>query len=413
MPFTGFDPFEPGGPIDASGGGLDPSAYYLLSPGGRFPGDLANYLEYLASRGNGETANPDYKLPDWATNLPGWFGRIARAHQWNVQNNGPGTVAEPLGGYPYSFFSGPGAWYGPPGGPLHGVADQGTDRFLDGPDAPPPGGDPGSGGGRRGGGGGGEWNGPSGLPTYGGLNFTPQFLDWQPLAPRATSATPPTRFVPGAGSSIRPAAPAPGRPTGGGRQERPPKGATPPPGAGRPGRGAPAPQPAGNPRQGAPASGSDPFLAWLESMLGGPLGSDARHTPFGAVLRDGYAGVDVGNIDRGTPGWRRDPTTGVHDTSGMPLPTPRPPQSGESESGYIDYLHGLGFGVEDIFGILGDRGFHRNDDGNWNWSGWGTGPVVRGANGYEFARQTGGGSGGGGQRAGQPDASVWQQVLRR
>ncbi len=82
----------------------------------------------------------------------------------------------------------------------------------------------------------------------------------------------------------------------------------------------------------------------------------------------------------------------------------------------MDYLHGLGFGVEDLFGMLGDRGFDEDGSGNWSWKGWGSGPVVRGPNGYQFARQAAPrGAEGGGERSttGLELGSVWRQALLR
>ncbi len=137
----------------------------------------------------------------------------------------------------------------------------------------------------------------------------------------------------------------------------------------------------------------------------------------GELLRDGYSGIDAGNIDRGTPGWMRNPTTGTNDTAGMPLPTPRVPQPGESEGQYMDYLHGLGYGVDDIFGLMGGgRGFERDTGtGEWGWDGWGTGPVVRGQDGYQFANAAGGGAGGrdGGGGSGIDASSIWGQLFAR
>jgi hypothetical protein len=89
----------------------------------------------------------------------------------------------------------------------------------------------------------------------------------------------------------------------------------------------------------------------------------------------GERGYDTGFLDRGTPGWTHDPTTGILNTAGMPGATPGARRSGETADDYITRLHDQGMDMESIIGMM---------------NGWGTGNVVRrpGAGGddsYGFA----------------------------
>lgn len=84
----------------------------------------------------------------------------------------------------------------------------------------------------------------------------------------------------------------------------------------------------------------------------------------------GGVGYDTGYTFRGTPGWMSDPTTGIRNTAGMPLPTaPARSQFGTDDE-YIGALHDLGYDMESIIGMMNP---------------WGTGGVVRGSDGYMFA----------------------------
>lgn len=378
--YTGHDPRYGGEPIDPSGGGYDPSAYYHQSPGGRFRGDTQNFLDYLVGVERGTAgSNPDYDVPAWAERLPGLYGRFARWHESNVRGGGVGNAPDFPDPSLY-LYSGPAARYGPPGGPLHGLLDQERPHNWDGTDGSTPDPGTGSGGGRRGGGGGG------GIPnfqfqSYQGLDHRPSFVDWQPDNPIGQ----PTRFV--YGENTRQAAPAPspgpigGRPGGGGGGG----GRGPGRGAGGPGggsgRGTTGPAGPARPRGGAPTE--DDFWAWLNDMFDPTQRGPAEA---GRNFRQGFgAGVDMNLLDKGQPGgWIRDrtlnPNMAGHRTPDT-LPQPRPGQSFES---YLDDLARQGLDTESIASIVGPGGFRRNDDGSWDW-GWGTGPVTRGANGYQFA----------------------------
>lgn len=400
MPYTGYDPF---GPDDPSGGGLDPSAYYALSPGGRFPGDTQNYLEYLAAQSRGTAGgNPDYDVPDWMTRL-GRIGRMLGAHERNVQQGGEGQVPSDVGGYPYQFWSGPGAYYGPPGGPLHGLVDQGRPTEpWDGTDHHENGTESGGGGRHRGGGGGPKMS--FSFTPYQGMAHQSSFVDWQPTAP-GTGADGPTRFV--HPSVYKPSAQIPPLGGGGGGVAgRGGNGGGGTKGAGRGGRGGRGRggNGGGKPSPGKPTAAPTPADDLLALLLG------SRGTPnrFGAAQGPGLrgsvlGGVDVNNIDKGTPGWQQDPTTGIANTRGMPNGTPFGPDPGESFDHYLTRLHDSGLDSDAIGSMLGPNGFRQNDAGEWEW-GWGTGPVVHGPNGYQFANQgnqrigmtTGGGTAGGG-----------------
>lgn len=405
MPFSGFDPQEHGALIDVSGGGSDPSAYYALSPGGRFPGDLYAYLESLGALSRGTAgANPDYDVPDFLQNLPGVLGRLFRGHEQNVRNGGTGDVSYPLGGYPYQFFSGPAAQFGPPGGPLHGLVDMGNPDIWDFPErAPdPPPSPPGRG--RRQGAGPVP---PSTLPTYRGAGHSAQFLDWQPVqtfgdpsAGRPGQAPPasPSRFVPGQGQGPAPAPPR-SREGAGPGQTLPLKPAAPR----KPAR---AGQPA-NPGGPAPTTGSgsgNPYLDFLARLFGGltpagstggdpASGSPGRREPGSLLGRPDLRGVNTGNLDLGSPGWIHDPTTGINNTAGFPLGTPNAPRLGQSWDDYAASLHDQGFSTDDILSLIGGRYGFTGQGGDWDWN-WGTGPVMRGPNGYDFARNLGSSGGG-------------------
>lgn len=311
-------------------------------------------------------------MPDWLTGL-GRIGRLLGAHERNVQQGGAGQEPSLPGGYGYHGFSGPGAAYGPGGiTPTRGLFDQGrpADAIWDMPEMRPPGGGDGGPAPRRRGGGGGGGN--FEFTPYAGLQHRAQFVDWQPIAP-GTSSNEPTRFVPGAGSSTPATSvpPAPGGKPGkqpGGRGGRGGAG-----GGGGTGRGG-GRQPGaggggGGARQpGAQGGGGDGSIFDSPAPPRGPfvnVGGSARPNIMG--------GIDTNFLDFRTPGWRRDPTTGIVNTSGMPLPTPPAQGAFESDSAYRERLHDIGFTEDDIMSMTGPG------------SGWGTGGVVRGEGGYQFA----------------------------
>jgi hypothetical protein len=399
MPYTGYDPF---GPQDPSGGGIDPSLYYALSPGGRFPGDTQNYLEYLAAQSRGTAGgNPDYDIPDWMTRL-GRIGRLLGSHERNVQQGGEGQAPSDVGGYPYQFWSGPGASYGPPGGPLHGLVDQGRmGDPWDGPDRPEGGSPPSKP--HHGGGGKGTPNFGATWQPYQGMQHQSSFVDWQPTQSFSGSSGP-TRFVQGQGSTSMPARPQSMPPLGNGGRHGHGGGSG--GGGGSAGgghRGGAGNGGAGGGKNNKPPDDVAGFLDWLAGSRGQPNRWGAAPGP---GLRDDIrGGVDVNNIDRGTPGWQEDPTTGTWDTRGMPNATPTGPEPGESFDHYLTRLHDSGLGADAIGGLIGPNGFHQNENGDWE-QGWGTGPVIRGTGGYEFANAAGGraGLGGGGLGGLSPNA---------
>jgi hypothetical protein len=384
--YTGYDPRLGGEPIDPSGGGYDPSAYYHQSPGGRFRGDTNNWLDYLVGVERGTAGgNPDYEVPAWAERLPGMYGRFARWHESNVRNGGTGNAPDRPDPSLY-LYSGPGARFGPPGGPLHGLLDQERPQPWDGPDGWPDPRDQGTPEPRRGGGGGGGQPNFSFQP-YQGLNHRPSFVDWQPDAPLSE----PTRYV--YGQNTRQASPAPapapigGRPGGGGGGG----GRGPGRGAGGPGgggRGTPGPAGPAQPRGGAPTQ--DDFFGWLSDMFGSS-GSGPQEA--GRGFRQGFgAGVDMNLLDKGTPGWMRDRTLNPNMAGHGTPETPIAPQSGQSFEDYLNSLSRQGYDTDTISSLLGPNGYQRQEDGSWTW-GWGTGPVTRGESGYQFANDTGGGGG--------------------
>lgn len=391
MAYTGFDPF---GPQDPSGGGLDPSFYYAVSPGGRFPGDVEAYLEWRAAQSRGTAGgDPDYDnagTQNLMNKIPGAGGKflqwLAKFHA-NNQAGGEGQSPDLPGGYPYHFFSGPAAQFGPPGGPLHGLVDQG--RTSGGTwDQDRPGGDLGGNddGKKKGGGGGGSNFGPLTLQPYQWLNHKSSFVDWQPTQPFSGSSGP-TRFVQGQGSSFPSA--------------QPPAGGTPGPGLSGGGKGK-GKDGAGGGKGKKNAGGKNgdqktgpgqksPLDELMDMLFSGPgLGTRGNAQRFGApggAMREGMgAGVNPNNLDMGTPGWMRDPTAGVNNTGGFPNPTPSAPRPGESYNDYMTRLHDQGFGTGDILSMLGPNGYRQNGAGDWEW-GWGTGPVVRDESGYHFANQ--------------------------
>lgn len=311
------------------------------------------------------------------------------------------------GGYPYHFFSGPAADYGPQGGPLHGLVDQGRPEIWDTPEHRPPGDEagPGQGGGRRGGGRGGNYT----FTPYAGMAGGGSFVDWQPIQPGTPGPYEPTRFVPGGGGDPLSAAQPPGgrggrrgggaggRGGAGGQGQRQGGGGS---GAGGGQRPAPAPaQPASSP--------ASPLDIMAQIVFGGGTGG---HNPgIGEASRAAtHGGVDVGNLDFATPGWTRDPTTGILNTSGFPGSTIPAPRDGESFDEYLTRLHDAGFDQATIQSLLGGQGFSPGDhnvttgrDDPWTWN-WGTGPVVRDEGGYRFARsgESAGNAGGNTQGSG-------------
>ena len=389
MPNTGWDPPQHGDPTDVSGGGLDPSAYYALSPGGRFPGDLWFYLEQLAAAdpGVGRTdpaaPKPDYTAPGWLKNLPGAGGKLAaflaKLHERGVRAGGLGPVSDPLSPNPYTGYSGPGAVYGPAGGPLHGLLDQGNPSILDDVGYPPQAandtGPPAVEGGGGGGGGGKalEWD---FQPTQ-GMTYKPQFVGWEPTAPftvgthsAGKSSLTPAKLPPppkGKKPPKKPKQPAGGAPPGPG----PRPGVRPPPGGGGiplpfdPGVGEPLP------RDDSDAALARELMAILDpGGTGLPRELLALIKPDMSGLREGDP-ADMSQIFKGTPGWVYDPTLS-NEPGGFPFATPRGQLPGEHDDDYTAYLHDRGFSNESIYGIM---------------NGWGTGPVVSGPQGgdYHFA----------------------------
>ncbi len=379
MPYSGADPYEHGTTFDPVGQSLDWSTYHLLSPGGRFPNDLGMFLEWLAASDPGPgrdpgSPNPGFEIPSDIEERKGILAAILRQIERDQRAGGIGPVSNPLeAGPPYLTWSGPGARFGPEGGPLHGLLDQGGDRLLDrdyGPEpAPPSGAEP-----PKGKGGGGEPKFNFQFQPYEGTTYTPQFQGWDPTQP-FTNARPPSG--PGK-SSITPAPGAPVLPPG--KKPKPPKGggggkvpAGPGGGPGAPGGGgkgggpqqeAATTPPGGTPGPSGPA-GPPPTLAEVLAGLRTIFDQnpDAPGLNPAAFLREGgFRGYDPGFLDKGTPGWTRDPSLGILNTAGMPRQTPRSKEGGESLDEYMTYLHDLGYDNESILGLLNK---------------WGAGEVMR------------------------------------
>jgi hypothetical protein len=388
MPDTGFDPQQPGGLVDTSGGGLDPGLYWAASQGGRFPGDTANLLGYNAATGGQPQPVTGGGPPSGmgGSLLSILLGIPALAPLFNslLSHGATGATSptDPSMGGPNNFFSGPFAGYGPTGNPLGGLGDIGNRQPSDMPegtspgnvDASGPAGGGGGGGSGHGGGGGGSYV----FHPYGGLQGQGTFVNLAPAYPG--QAAPRATFTGGSGSSDRPPAQAmppapPPRPSSGGGGGGPASG---PGGGGSPG--------GGGGQGGGGGGGGVPQPATATKPGKGP-----SQTP-----NAGYTGVNTNNLGRGTPGWVEDPTAGVVDTSGMPLPTIPAPRPGESFDQYQTQLHDLGYSQDSIASIVGRYGFNPGatygvptpgggpltQPGGW---GWGTGPVVRGPDGYTFA----------------------------
>jgi hypothetical protein len=291
---------------------------------------------------------------------------------------------DPSTGGPNNFWSGPGAAFGPPGSTLGGTGDIGRPAPMDGTDSAGLGNVGGPGGsaappakGRGGGGGGG---GTYVFHPYGGLQGQGSFVNWDPTYPGQTPDA--ATFTSGSGSSDRrPAAPPPAR---GGRQAGG-SGSDPDGGTGGPGR------PVGG--RGGPGKGQGKVPS--PQAPGGPLGPPGKPSkpvnPGNQAA--GGAGVDTNQLGRGTPGWMQDPTTGIQDTSGMPMGTLPAWGPGESYQDYMTQLHDAGWSQDSIASILGPYGLGPGGKGpgptgeGWNW---GTGPVVLGPAGYQFMNQLGG-----------------------
>lgn len=449
MPFSGFDQPQHGGQI-GDPVGLDPSQYYALSPGGRFPGDIWAYLEGLAAmdpapgRDDPYAPNPDYNVPNALERLPGPLGRaisaFLRQHEASVRRGGgdASSINNPLeAGYPYQGWSGPGAQYGPLGGDLHGLLDMGNVNLGDFDFSGGGGGDVAPEKPRKGkGGGGGASFGPLNFQPYAGVQHTPQFVDWQPKQPHHVDNTP-TRFVSGnrAGAAPPggPSVPVPAVPGGAGPRGKPgakyggyteaqllanPRlvetlgaaglrrwnargGAGASAGGGRGGGGGGGGRGGGSGAGGGqgsatlpPQQGSGPgspltpqdimaLLAASGGNLGrfsellaqrgtGAAGGGGRFNP---IPPQDLRGYDVGYLDRGTPGWVRDPTQGIMNTAGMPLGTAPARRPGETTDEYITRLHDSGRDMESIIGML---------------NGWGSGGVVRDErHGYGFGNLMG------------------------
>lgn len=445
-----------------SGGGSDPSAYSALSPGGRFPGDIANYLSYLrAQNTGGQLGNGDPSKSN--VQIPGSYGKLLSLLYNGAVNNartgGAGQApGDPLtdGGYPFQAWSGPGASFGPPGGSLNGLIDQGNGNNVDGRDDPFAHLDSGtpvapSGGGHHGGGGGG---GSFTFQPYNGIGFQSSFVGYSPTQPGAVqhpaeiihhlvnagtpAQSPSSPGIPGGGKGGagggtsggggggRASGKIPGVQYGGTPPKVPPGGSTRPDGrifdaSGRtiyipgPGGGA------GGSGAGGPGGGSDPGVP-ISPESGTPLGGQI---PVGGIVnaitggnpissitptdRDSH-GLNFNNIDKGTPGWTHDPTQGIQNTAGMPLGT-LPDPHGMTADQYMEELHRMGYSQEDIANLVGPYGFRisnpqqgpptpgGSDPGNADnvGYGWGVGPVVRGPDGYKFGNQGVGNNGGGGK----------------
>jgi hypothetical protein len=409
MPDTGYDPyggFTPGAPIDMSGGGEDPGYYYSLAPGSPFPGATANYLGYRsgASVGNaGGSGEKPGHIP-----LGGALGRLGNFVLWNNATGGPGQQPSGPGGYPYQFWSGPGAAYGPASGPGTGLVDMGrpVGSIWDGAEQKPPGSTDSSPGTTKKPGGGGHHQ-TFNLQPYQGLRSTPQFVEWNPTPYGARPN--PSIFSGGGPSSTPGPAPLPvtRKPPHGGSGAG--SGAS--GGGGRPSGGqgaAPGTVKPGSPVT-PPGSIFDPANPPGWHPQAKPTPDHGQNSTFG--------GVDSNYLDFMTPSWTRDPTTGIMNTSGFPGSTLTAPQSGglQTEGGqgtfpaqtfdsYMAQLHDQGLSNDEIMSMVGRYGYQQDSSGNWQWN-WGTGPVVGnpGGGGYQFARGASGG--GGGQDAGKPNTS--------
>lgn len=399
MAFTGYDAPEHGGPIDMTGGGLDPSYAWALAPGGRFPGDEWAYLEYLAAKDPSQSrirdgigpgdSDPNYNVPDWLTNHKGLISKLLSLHEKNVREHGglmnPGN---PQGAGGNSFYSGPGADYGPLTGPTRGLVDQNTGNIFDGPDHRPEGSSDstGGGGGRRGGGGGG-YNGPVGPMQPKQPNFHASFLGWQPSntgAPQFTGPANPTAPI------APPRAPGPTPPPGGfqGRWRGPNRGGGGGGGQGTGGHRIIASGPGGGTTIDVGDGGGSYTIADAarelglspEDLAGLGLGMgafDKGHAPKQDLGGINFRGYDINALGGNEPGHLHDPSAGIYDTAGMPLPTLAARQFGESWDDYATRLHDLGFSMADIGGQSGPAGWMQG------------GNVVRGDGGYHFGNFAG------------------------
>lgn len=395
MPYTGYDPQEMGGPIDNTGGGLDPSYAWALAPGGRFQGDEWAYLEYLAAldpssdrydaQGHGPLdGHPEYHVPDWLKNNLGKIGKLLALHEKNVQEGGGMNPGNPLEHGGNSLMSGPGADYGPLSGPTRGLLDQ-EGHFWDGADHRPEGtseNGPAPSGGHHGGGGG--YNGPVGPMQPAQPNYHPSFLGWQPNnqgAPQFTGAANGMPPVPAAG----PSGPTP--PPGGfqGKWRGPNRGGAASPSSGGSGASGGTSGAAGGTGTGGTYTVEDAARELglsPEELAGLGIGIAASGKGKGPRVKqdfgaEGYTGADVNMMGANMPGWLRDPTSSVHDTAGMPNPTAPTRLQGEGTDDYINRLSDMGFGAHDISTMIGAGG------GAMQGYGMG-GTVVRGPEGYQF-----------------------------
>jgi hypothetical protein len=432
---VGYNNTNPGDSIDTTGGGIDPTSYWSQSPGGQFPGAdffLNQGLTYNPNNepggGLGPVGQNGPPGTDPYANTKGLKGAIGR-FMWNNQGpSDPNSVVNGLNGagYPfYSTFSGPGAAYGPNGGPNQygtGTIDAGNKNLIDGLDL---------GGGNtqlltngppvrpkgHGGGGGAPtnpWN-FSGAETQ--KVYQPTFVAWQPTntfgdpsigKPGQNPATlGPTKFVSAAPPTLGPPPAAPA----------PPK--TAPKGHGHSGGGVVtqgAPIGGGGPAiQGGPNAGKDPsklFADWVNQHGGqptskqlmdylgliqsagghggAPTGSGLAnlHLPGGLLAEMGgqnvgvgpksfadptYSGIDTNMIERGTPGWLPNPTTQVSNTGGWPLSTPVD-QGNMTPDQWGQALREQGFGTEYINQLMGQMSL----------SPWGAGPVMADPSGGNY-----------------------------
>lgn len=402
--------------------------------------------------------------------LPGAYGSLIsgliNAFVNNGANGGAGQApGNPLtsGGDPFQLYSGPGASFGPPGGSLNGLLDQGNPHNVDGLDNPfskldqggsvtPSSAKKGKGGG--GGGGGGSF---TFTPVNEGNLFTPSFVGMSPTQPGAVSH--PASFVGGSGAPLgqfpspgkssspvaAPGAPGGSKGSGGGTGSGGGGGkklagvqyggtapAIPPGGEKRPdGRIIDA---AGHtiyiPGSGGASSGPNATAPNTGPAGPGlPVGPDGK--PTGSILnallgggqvapsdRDPHA-LNISNIDKGSPGWTNDPTNSNQNTAGFPHSTLLDP-SGMSQADYIATLHDQGYTNEEIASLVGGYGFHISNPqqgppgpngapGGDNVSfGWGTGPVVSGPGGgsYHFSNQGIGGPGTPGRQSETPNNTL-------
>jgi hypothetical protein len=144
------------------------------------------------------------------------------------------------------------------------------------------------------------------------------------------------------------------------------------------------PGPAGNKPTKPGGPSEQDFLDYLNDILGGGGGAQdkiARGRDFRAGMG---GGVDMNLLDKGTPGWMRDRTLNPNLAGHQTPETLIAPRTGQSTEDFLDSLGRQGYDIDTISSLMGPNGYRRQEDGSWTW-GWGTGPVTRGENGYQFA----------------------------